>query len=171
MFFFCSRLLNPDYHCIICTTTKGRQNHGRTTQTGDQHTSAERQQHLSDRESRTAVQKAGSPRMAEDIAEFMREDWKEKDTYTGEILVQVLFVVPNRRRWDVDNRLKALLDCLQIAGVIKDDSQIAGITAERRRGDTVKTLIAVHEYNGAMELYKESWEFLTAWGREESHEK
>lgn len=107
----------------------------------------------------------------EDIAEFMREDWKEKDTYTGEILVQVLFVVPNRRRWDVDNRLKALLDCLQIAGVIKDDSQIAGITAERRRGDTVKTLIAVHEYNGAMELYKESWEFLTAWGREESHEK
>jgi crossover junction endodeoxyribonuclease RusA len=39
---------------------------------------------------------------------------------------------PDRRRRDVDNIAKALLDALQHAGIYEDDSQIYRLTIERR---------------------------------------
>ncbi len=55
----------------------------------------------------------------------MREQWGKDHPYPGEVEVRVQFITGTKRKWDIDNRLKALLDCLQMAGVIKDDTPMA----------------------------------------------
>ena len=56
--------------------------------------------------------------------------------WKGAVSVEVVFYLPWRRRFDVDNHLKALLDCLMAAKVIEDDSQTVRLAAEKRKGDT-----------------------------------
>ena len=82
----------------------------------------------------------------EETAELVRKAWGKPEAYTGEVEVHVVFTVGEKRRWDVDNRLKALLDCLALGGVIEDDSQISGITAFRREGALSQTQIEVERY-------------------------
>ena len=86
-----------------------------------------------------------------DVARQMREEWGKLSPYTEEVEVRVQFTVNNRRRWDVDNRLKALLDCFEMGGVIKDDTQISGIIAKRVEGETSQTQIEMSEYTGVSE--------------------
>ena len=81
------------------------------------------------------------------VAAVMRRMWQSKPPYTGDVGVKILFTVNNKKRWDIDNRLKALLDCLQSARVIQDDSQISGIQAGKTlTADTSSTYIEVHQY-------------------------
>ena len=61
--------------------------------------------------------------------------------------VRVLFTVKVKRRWDIDNRLKALLDCLELGGAIKDDSQIWGLAAHRVSGEEDVTQIEMMKYS------------------------
>ena len=49
----------------------------------------------------------------------------------GPLAVEVHVFPPDRRRRDLDNTQKALLDALQHAGVYGDDSQIDRLTIER----------------------------------------
>ncbi len=49
----------------------------------------------------------------------------------GRLAVRLAAYPPDRRRRDLDNVQKALLDALQHAGVYGDDSQIDRITVER----------------------------------------
>lgn len=75
----------------------------------------------------------------------MREAWAGKATLTGRIEMRLIFTTNNRRRWDIDNRVKALQDCLSIAGVIEDDSQLDKLQVERRYGNEQGTKITVSE--------------------------
>ena len=84
----------------------------------------------------------------EEIAALIRQAWSKTSPYTGEVEVHILFTVSSNRRWDVDNRLKALLDCLAYGGVIHDDSQIWGIVAARVKGETSTTKITMEAYSG-----------------------
>jgi len=52
--------------------------------------------------------------------------------FDGPIAVQVDVHPPDRRRRDLDNTQKALLDALQHGGVYRDDSQIESLTIVRR---------------------------------------
>jgi crossover junction endodeoxyribonuclease RusA len=54
------------------------------------------------------------------------------ETLVGPIAVDILVFPPDRRRRDIDNFPKALLDSLQHAGVFVDDSQIERMSIERR---------------------------------------
>ncbi len=60
----------------------------------------------------------------EQTTAVLQQLWRNKPPYTGRVALHVIFTTNNRRRWDIDNRVKALQDCLTMAGVIKDDCQI-----------------------------------------------
>lgn len=48
----------------------------------------------------------------------------------GKFKITVAFVRPDKRHRDLDNLLKALLDCLQHAGVITNDKNCVEISAK-----------------------------------------
>ena len=54
--------------------------------------------------------------------------------YSGEVELRIEFVVKSRRKWDIDNRVKALQDCLNMAKILQDDSQVQILHVERRKG-------------------------------------
>lgn len=61
---------------------------------------------------------------------FQLEVWKigkQFDRLFGAVSVQVDVYLPDKRRRDIDNLLKALLDGLTASGVIEDDSLIADL--------------------------------------------
>lgn len=51
--------------------------------------------------------------------------------YLGPVALHIIMTSRTRRRWDLDNRIKAVQDCLQMAGIIKDDSQITELVVRR----------------------------------------
>lgn len=69
-----------------------------------------------------------------------------KALYTKNIEVNIIFTTNNKKRWDIDNRIKILLDCLTLADIIKDDSQIQRLHIERIYGKYIQTKITVKEY-------------------------
>jgi crossover junction endodeoxyribonuclease RusA len=64
--------------------------------------------------------------------------------------VLVILLPPDRRKRDIDNSMKALLDSMQAAGVYLDDSQIDRLVIER--GDVEKggaVIVTIKEINTA----------------------
>lgn len=55
-------------------------------------------------------------------ASILQNGFPEK--MTGRLKVQVVLCPPDKRRRDLDNSLKGILDSLQHAGVYRDDEQI-----------------------------------------------
>lgn len=51
--------------------------------------------------------------------------------YLGDVALHIVMTARTRRKWDLDNRVKAVQDCLQMAGIIKDDSQITELVVRR----------------------------------------
>lgn len=51
--------------------------------------------------------------------------------FAGKLKLSIACYTKNKRRMDVDNRIKAVQDCLQSSGLIKDDSQIWDLRAVR----------------------------------------
>jgi crossover junction endodeoxyribonuclease RusA len=49
----------------------------------------------------------------------------------GRLSCDISIMASNHRRWDLDNRLKSLLDAMQEAGLFEDDSQIDRLTIQR----------------------------------------
>lgn len=64
-------------------------------------------------------------------AQFLMNRNKRSTPYSKPVAVKVEFITPDRRRWDIDNRLKSLLDCLMKGRVIDDDSQIYRLEMQR----------------------------------------
>jgi crossover junction endodeoxyribonuclease RusA len=52
-------------------------------------------------------------------------------TMKGDVKVVIQALPPDQRKRDLDNILKSLLDCLQHAGVLEDDSQVSNLTVIR----------------------------------------
>lgn len=85
----------------------------------------------------------------------MRAAKKDRAPWSGGAAMDVLFISADRRRWDIDNRIKALQDCLAEAGVLKDDKQIIDLRARREYGRADRTLVTVSEAGGQGEI---EWE-------------
>ena len=87
-----------------------------------------------------------------DIAGLMSEQWSDplnaglRLPFRSRVQVSIEFTTKDKRSWDIDNRIKVLLDCLEIAGVLLNDNQIDGLNVRRHKGDQNKTLISVMEF-------------------------
>lgn len=79
------------------------------------------------------------------VVNKLREAWTGRKTLTGRIEMRLVFTTDNHRRWDIDNRVKALQDCLSVAGVIRDDSQLDALHVERCYGNEKSTRMVVSE--------------------------
>lgn len=73
----------------------------------------------------------------------MREANHSPAPYAGHVALEIGLTSKNRVRWDVDNRIKALQDCLSAAGVLRDDVQVVELWARRIFGTSESTLIRV----------------------------
>ncbi|NPA13349.1 MAG: RusA family crossover junction endodeoxyribonuclease [Aquificae bacterium] len=63
--------------------------------------------------------------------------WELQNQHTGECIdskveVSILFILPDRRRRDLDNIMKTLGDCMVYAGIIQDDNLIFKQTLEKK---------------------------------------
>ena len=56
---------------------------------------------------------------------------RKHEPMTGSLAVRVVAHPPDRRRRDLDNIVKALLDALEHGGIYQDDSQIDRLAIER----------------------------------------
>ena len=81
---------------------------------------------------RAVVSRAGR-RYRDEVAAYVASRFAGRRlALSGALSVDVLLYPPDRRRRDVDNVLKALLDALEYAGVYEDDAQVAKLSVERR---------------------------------------
>ena len=71
----------------------------------------------------------------------MQRSYTWPEPYTGRASLLIRFTVTDKRRWDIDNRVKALQDCLITSGVLKDDCQIDILHVERVHGTAPATYI------------------------------
>lgn len=84
-----------------------------------------------------------SKKYQERVTELLSQEWKKKKPCRKAIEFRIKFRTKDRRHWDIDNRVKALQDCLSMAGIIKDDSQIEVLHVEREKGNRTTTYIEV----------------------------
>lgn len=61
---------------------------------------------------------------------------RPKSPLTGDAYVTINATMPDRRRRDIDNILKPILDALTDRGIYEDDSQVVELTI--RKGNVVK---------------------------------
>lgn len=74
------------------------------------------------------------------------------DMFHGRLDVDVTVWPPDRRRRDLDNVLKAVLDALAFGGVYKDDEQIDDLAVHRgpmQSGGAVRVVVRARDDGGA----------------------
>ena len=86
---------------------------------------------------------ASGRKYQEEVSRLMRESWKNQPPYEEPVKLRITFTTNSRRKWDVDNRVKALQDCLSMGGVLKDDRQGEILYVERKYGMKNTTYIEV----------------------------
>ena len=77
------------------------------------------------------------------VSNNIRSVWSNKPSYILPVEFRIIFQTNDHKRWDIDNRVKALQDCLSLAGVILDDSQIHILHVERLFSDAKRTHISL----------------------------
>ena len=85
------------------------------------------------------------------VSDRLRKLWHSRPPYDGRAELSITYHTHSRRRWDIDNRIKALQDCFLLAGVIKDDSQIDCLVVERvytQNNTHDFTRLILREYHG-----------------------
>ncbi|MBR2207268.1 MAG: RusA family crossover junction endodeoxyribonuclease [Synergistaceae bacterium] len=73
--------------------------------------------------------------VVKEISRYRAHEWP----YSGRCSLILIFTASNKKRWDIDNRVKSIQDCLARAGVIKDDTQIDELHVQRVYGKIAKT--------------------------------
>jgi Holliday junction resolvase RusA-like endonuclease len=62
-------------------------------------------------------------------------------TYMDDVSYLLMLFTPSSRKRDGDNCVKALQDCLQMAGIIKDDSQVKDHRVILTKGAPARTIL------------------------------
>jgi len=90
--------------------------------------------------SRCGKSKTGKPIVLKCVGKRGKEFREEVDSIvrslgaeplTGRLILDIALYPPTKRKFDIDNYLKATLDALQHAGLFEDDEQIDCITVKK----------------------------------------
>jgi len=74
--------------------------------------------------------------VCEQVANYIVEKKEMIFPLMGRLSVHITLHAPNRRKYDIDNRMKPLLDALQFSSVYPDDEAVDHLVV--RRGDIIK---------------------------------
>ena len=96
---------------------------------------------------RTVYKKPAVRKWQNETVEYLSREWKKKAALTKELELRIEFTSKDHRKWDIDNRIKPLQDCLERSGIIKNDRQIERLQVRRRYGDQERTHIILMEYS------------------------
>lgn len=77
----------------------------------------------------------------DEISRYGAQEWP----FLGRVALTLIFTAPDKRRWDISNRIKSIEDCLARGGVIKDDSQVDELIIKRIYGTEAKTDLILEE--------------------------
>ena len=96
---------------------------------------------------RVLISKNGRKYRTNVAASVLRQ--KQGPPLSGRLSVWIELFPPTRRAFDLDNRLKSLLDAMQHAGVYLDDGQIDRLLVDRGEvvkgtGKCIVTLVTIH---------------------------
>lgn len=80
------------------------------------------------------------------VSNMLRQAWGERPPYDGPVCLDVKLYTKDKRKWDIDNRVKALQDCLSMGRIIQDDCQIDDLHVQRIRGGRTATCITLKAY-------------------------
>lgn len=78
----------------------------------------------------------------------VEEAIRTKAKISGRLAIFIALYPSSRRKFDIDNRIKAVQDALQLAGVFLDDEQIDFLWVVRRpivQGGMCKVVLVEHE--------------------------
>ena len=95
---------------------------------------------------RSVYKKPSVRKWQNETIEYLSGAWKHKPALTKELELRIEFTSKDHRKWDIDNRIKPLQDCLERAGIIKNDRQIEKLQVERKYGEQDRTRIQILEY-------------------------
>jgi len=70
-------------------------------------------------------------KVANQFRQTVADNFGNQPMLDGRIKMTVQLMASNKRRWDLDNRIKPLQDALQLAGCFENDSQIDHLTVMR----------------------------------------
>ena len=73
----------------------------------------------------------------------LKKQHAERSACDGPVRLTVEISRKTRRRYDLDNRIKSVQDCLAPAGIIADDSQVVELVARKTRGEEDTTTVIV----------------------------
>lgn len=77
------------------------------------------------------IRSAEATRYIKQVVRLVSSGWADLEQFTGRLQVAVVCRAPDRRRYDLDNRCKVLLDALQRSGVIAGDHLIDELRVTR----------------------------------------
>ena len=75
---------------------------------------------------------------------LLSQEWNGQEKYRGQVELMVTLTSSRKRRWDLDNRVKALQDCIERAGIIEDDAQIEVLHVEGATGSRTTTRLEIY---------------------------
>lgn len=75
---------------------------------------------------------------SKDVATLLKDKMLDQELISSRLSVTLELSAPNRRKYDIDNRIKAALDALQKGGLFVDDEQIDRLVTSRLEIDENK---------------------------------
>lgn len=76
----------------------------------------------------------------------LRNQYAGRPIYLGAVRLVMVIGRKTRRRYDLDNRIKSVQDCLAPAGIIADDSQVVEILARKILAEEDTTTVIVETW-------------------------